>query len=297
VKGAAGFRVDFLLPGFSKCGTTTLSSMLNGHPQLYMPQGDMKEPLYFIFEENEERKRDYRNVFAAASDTQLLGEASTFYTSHLHERDARDRILRHNPDIKLIFIVRDPLDRIESAFREFHHSGHRYAVDTPFDLGAAIAQLPALVEDSRYWRRIGTFRERFPDRQMLLVFLEEFEQSPLAVLQDCYRFLGVDEAFRNADLRVRANAGENKLADSALLRRLRHLPLTRQRIAAMPATSQDRLFRKWGLRKPLRAPILWRDEVRRAVVRELAQDVDSLLAHAGKQASLWPSFADARMRS
>jgi len=38
-------RIDFLIPGFSKCGTTTLCALLAQHPSIYMPE--LKEPWYF----------------------------------------------------------------------------------------------------------------------------------------------------------------------------------------------------------------------------------------------------------
>jgi hypothetical protein len=290
LKNLETMQIDFLVPGFSKCGTTTLCALLSEHPQIYIPPDDDKEPMYFILDDYERHWTSYCNLFTPARENQKLGEGSTFYSAYQHERMACDRIIKHNPDIKLIFIARDPIKRIESSYREFHHSGHRFALNTPFGFADAICTLPALIEDTRYWTRINCYRERLPDHQILVVFLEDMKIDPQQVLRRCYEFLGVAPDFINPDMTQHWNDGECKLYDTHLLRWLRNHPLAARKISSIAPTRQDRLFRKLGMRKPFTSSVAWDDNSRKKVKLLLIDEVTRFLAYTGRSPVLWPLF-------
>jgi hypothetical protein len=65
-------RIDFLVLGFGKCGTTTLCALLAQHPEIYIPA--LKEPRYFSADDFE--ARDYCQHFVPAQEGQRLGEGS-----------------------------------------------------------------------------------------------------------------------------------------------------------------------------------------------------------------------------
>lgn len=282
-------NLHFLVPGFSKCGTTSLCALLNQHPDIFIP--DEKEPLFFIHEDHLDKLAWYESLFAAAPATARCGEGSTFYSSVEHERGARDRILRFNPDIKLIFIARDPIARIESSFREFHHSGPHFGIDTPFAIDEAIEALPAIVTDACFWSRLSCYREKVSDDNILLLFLEDKKANPRAVLERCFEFLGVDPLRFAADAQLQLNTGETKLLDSRLARRMRTSRLLRASIARIPLQVQNDVGRRLGLRRPFDEQIQWSDAARRRVVAVLADEVSSLLDYAGKSQDFWPRFA------
>jgi len=225
-------NLDFLVPGFSKCGTTSLCALLNQHPDIFIP--DEKEPLFFIHADHLDKLGWYQSLFAAAPKHARCGEGSTFYTSVTHEVGSRDRILAFNPAVKLIFIARDPIARIESSFREYHHSGSHFGLNTPYDIETALDMLPELISDSCFWSRLNNYRQRVADDNILLVFLEDLKANPLAVMQRCFTFLGVDPLFRPVDPALRLNEGEAKLFDSRLWRYLRNAAPTRRLIARVP---------------------------------------------------------------
>lgn len=281
-------RIDFIVPGFSKCGTTTLCELLSRHSSLFMPRGEWKEPLYFVQDDLAAKWPAFRALFEDATPGQLLGEGSTFYTGAGLEELARDRIIEHNPDIKLIFIARDPVKRIESSFREFHHSGHRYGVHIPYDLTEALEKVPALTEDTSFWTRLGCYRRKLPDSSILIVFMEDLITSPAEVLKRCHEFLGVGAEVPSQA--VRMNEGGEKLFDSRLLRRLRTAPFFAPRIARWSHHKQDRLFSALGLRRRFVRPPTWTDRARDLVRSKLSADIAKFLAHAGRDPAIWPRF-------
>ena len=138
--------IDFLVPGFSKCGTTTLCALLAQHPDIYIPA--LKEPWYFSADDFERRGADYARHFLPAFPGQLLGEGSVSYSGYEKEDISIARIRDNNPDCRFIFIARNPLRRIESSYREMHHSGVKFGLNAPYSLSENLQVFPQLIRDS-----------------------------------------------------------------------------------------------------------------------------------------------------
>ena len=288
--------LHFLVPGFSKCGTTTLCQLLGEHPALFVPGPGQKEPWFFshYFEQGWE---SYREFYLDAPASALLGEGSTTYTGIEGETAARQRILEHYPDIRLIFIARDPFDRIESSYREFHHSGVRFGVDCPYDLGEAIDKFPQILWDSAYAARLDNYRQHMPQEQILTVLLEDLTTDPTRVLRQCFKFLGVDPNVTIPDIARRANEGESKFYDTPELRRMRKRrlsPDTALPLSRIPLITQDQFLVKLGLRKPFgHTPVAWPKGLRDRVIEQIGADATRFLAMLGRDVSVWPRFAAA----
>jgi hypothetical protein len=106
-------RPDFFIVGAAKCGTTALFQYLSQHPAVFMPA--MKEPKYFCTDlktvGSVRTYADYRALFAPASAECVTGEASCWY---LYSKIAIERIMAHNPDAKIIVMLRYPVDAAHS---------------------------------------------------------------------------------------------------------------------------------------------------------------------------------------
>jgi hypothetical protein len=282
------FTLSFIVPGISKCGTTTLCAMLAGHPQIFIP--NVKEPNYFAMPADNRDHEHYIGLFSNAGPRQVIGEGSQLYSAHEFETMARDRIVAHNPDIKFIFMVRHPLERIESSFRELHHSGPNYVLNAPYTIKEAIDQFPALIQDTLYWQRINCYRQLFSDDNIMVIFLEDLKDDPHAIIKKCCEFLGVDAAFTNTVHNIKLNTGKEKLYDSQLLRAMRLNPHIGFKIARIPIQWQNRIFRGLGLRRPFRQPLQWDPATKASVIRQLQSDVENILAYGCKPADFWPDF-------
>ena len=282
-------KIDFLVPGINKCGTTTLCYLLGEHPQVFIPE--MKEPHHFNRLDVVEHRPAYERLFSPAQPGQLLGEGSQMYTTEQFGELVSARLAQENPEMKLIFCVRNPIKRIESSYREFHHSGPHYAVNAPFGIANAISGLPALLADSRYWTRLQCFREHFSDEQILVVFLEDLQKNPQQELSRCYAFLGVDAEFQNPSAGAQLNSRDEKLYDTRLLRLLRTNSFTGYKLAKLSVPKQNQLFSRLGLRRPFTKPLEWDEATRQLVVRTLREDIQQFLNYAGKSPSFWKEFA------
>jgi hypothetical protein len=282
-------KIDFMVPGMNKCGTTTLCYLLGQHPQLFIP--GQKETNHFIQADINNHQAHFNSLFEPATAHQLLGEGTQMYASREFEELVSERLHLNNTQMKQIFCVRNPLKRIESSYREFHHSGALFMVNAPFGLANALRELPALLEDSRYWTRLQPFRQRFSDEQILVVFLEDLQRDAKHELARCYRFLGVDAHFQNPSVGIRLNSELEKRYDSRLLRYLRTNPHTGFKLARIPLPLQERLFSAVGMRPRFSGPITWEPGVREQVIKTLGDDIRNFLNYCGKPADYWPEFA------
>lgn len=282
-------KMDFIVPGIGKCGTTTLCHLLSEHPQLFIPAN--KEPEYFIWDNYLVYSSTYEAMFNDAQPAQLCGEGSQGYSVKAVAEKVSTRLQQNNPQMKLIFCVRHPLKRIESSYREFHHSGAQYAVNAPFGIANALNELPDLLERSLYWSRLQPFRRCFDDKQMMVVFLEDLQRNPQQELERCYRFLGVDSTFNNPSAGIRLNSKQEKRYDSRLLRYLRTSPHTGFKLARIPLPLQERFFSAVGMRPRFTGPLVWEPGVREQVIKTLGDDIRTFLTYCGKPADYWPDFA------
>jgi hypothetical protein len=278
-------RVDFTVPGFSKCGTTTLCFLLNQHPDIFLP---LREADFFGTPGYAEHWDVYEKLFQDSQAGQIIGENSSRYTSFYTERLACSQIFEHFPNIKFIFIARDPLDRLESSFREMHHVGPQYGFNTPFELYAAMRERPSIIKDARYWQKINLYRQQFSDEQIHVIFLEDLRAEPQAVISSCFEFLGVDPKIPITDSDRQLNSGGTKLYDSRLLRFLRSNRWSGIPLSKIPVNTQNKLFSSCGLRRKSGVPILWEERSRQLAHEVLFDECTQFLQHYGKSPDFWP---------
>jgi hypothetical protein len=189
--GAARRRLPtFLLIGAMKAGTTSLFHYLGAHPQVATPQ--YKAPEFFIEESNWHRGIDwYRRQFPPVGDDVLaIGEASNSYTKFPRYRGVPGRIAEHLPDVRLVYVVRDPIARIRSHYETRAAEGSERA---PFS--EAVFSNPVYLDYSRYAMQIEQYLEHFPREQLLVVASEDLRASRQATVRSVYEFIGVDPDF------------------------------------------------------------------------------------------------------
>ena len=192
---AVGRLPNFLLIGAMKAGTTSLYHYLQGHPQVFVPQ--YKAPEFFVAESNYRRGVDwYRRQFAGASPEAIaIGEASNAYAKYPRFDGVPQRIAAHIPDVRLIYIVRDPIQRIRSHYQT------RYAEGTersPID--EAVFENSIYLDYSRYGLQLEKYLEFFPREQILVITAEDLRSDREVTIRTVYEFLGVDATLLPSEL-------------------------------------------------------------------------------------------------
>lgn len=161
-------RPSFLIIGAMKAGTTSLFQWLGAHPDVYVPR--IKEPNFF----SDDRKwmrgsRWYEDLFANAEPGQLAGEASVRYTDPARSAVAATRIARSLPDVRLLFVVRDPAERLRSHYRHEVQRGRERR-----SLRESLADdRSRYLARSMYFACLEPYIARFPRGSLCIVRFEE----------------------------------------------------------------------------------------------------------------------------
>ena len=108
-------RPNLFIIGAMKSGTTTLHEYLDSHPQIAMSR--IKEPGFFVEELTLRQGEDwYLSLFEQDDRFRYRGESSTHYTKLPVFRGVAERLSRFNPEARLIYIMRNPIERLVSHY-------------------------------------------------------------------------------------------------------------------------------------------------------------------------------------
>ena len=206
-----------------KCGTTSLHRYLDKHPDIAMSRD--KELRFFHGKLKWKWGVDwYASQFA--SGTRIRGESSPGYTAKARLPGVPARMHSIVPDARLIYMVRDPIERVIS---HWIHSVSEGWEKRTFDVAAVEERY---LNQSRYWSQISLYLEHYPRDRILVIEIHDLAENRAATLRRVYEFLDVDpdvriprEHWKNrtADKRVKTRAGK-RLERSRLGRALKALP-------------------------------------------------------------------------
>ena len=194
---------DFCIIGSAKCGTSALNAMLKKQADFAMCP--IKESHYFSTKAIHEKGDDwYRGLYHGAKPGQILGEASTSYTRYPLVRGTAERMAAANPDLKLIYIIREPVKRTESeclqtlkyARNVLGEDNTHMTLDDYFDMieNPAHPHHTAIFATSCYIDQIDAFDACFPKENMLVLLQNDLHNDSKKVLAQICDFLGADSS-------------------------------------------------------------------------------------------------------
>jgi hypothetical protein len=179
---------NFLIIGAMKAGTTSLWHYLRGHPQVFMPQS--KEPHFFSDADVWGKGVEwYEEQFSDAPRTAVaLGEASTTYSKHPEYPGVPARIASLIPDVRLIYVIRQPIDRMRSQY--LHHVAKGREHDP---IEEALLSKPTYLNNSRYAMQIACHLEHFHRDQLFVLTSEDLREDRITTMHRVFEFLEIDE--------------------------------------------------------------------------------------------------------
>jgi len=192
---------DFIIGGAPRSGTTWLYVLLDRHPDIHMAQPRVPEPKFFLVDELYERGVGYyaQTWFAQTHGAAVVGEKSTNY---LESSVAAARIREHLPDVKLIFILREPVSRAYSNYLWSKMNGLEQedfarALDLEErrerDLPRALryARPHAYFSRGLYAKLLRPYFAVFPRESILCLRYEDITGAPGDLVARVHQFLGV----------------------------------------------------------------------------------------------------------
>jgi Sulfotransferase domain len=198
-----GALPNVVVIGGLKCGTTSLHHYLNLHPEIGMSRP--KELNFFIAELNWELGRDwYAGHFDAGHP--VRGESSPHYTNEPRFRGVAERMAGLIPDARVIYVVRDPVDRALSHYLHNVSGGYE---DRPMEVALGEPE-SAYVHRGLYAMQLSPYLESFPRERIAIVTREELKRERAATMQRLFAFLGVDERFSSPQFEREWETGGGK---------------------------------------------------------------------------------------
>jgi len=184
-------RPNLFIIGAMKSGTTSLHEYLDTHPQIAM--SETKEPGYFV-EELSLAKGEawYLSLFKQDERLRYRGESSTHYTKLPVYRGVADRLHRFNPDARLIYIMRDPFERLVSHYwhnvRDVVHGGELRP------LLKAVKERPDYLAFSDYAMQLSPYLDRFGPQALYTLTFEALIDDPQREFDLLCQWLGLPPA-------------------------------------------------------------------------------------------------------
>jgi hypothetical protein len=295
---------DFLILGAPKAGTTAIYHALKLHPDVFMPK--QKELRFFAFEGKKIDKKDpvnrkvvtdieaYKRHFSYAKDFQIRGEASPGYLS---SEEAPVRIQRTVPKVRMIAILRNPIERAFSHFLFAIQQGYEPrntefldALREPYIDYRGFSRLRPYATDSLYGKSLSRYFQIFDRDQIHVVDYKELKASPQSALHGIYHFLGLD-----SDSAYRPHVGTDYAA-SGVPRNAAWHALLKSRFISWPlkfvlGVSKGEEYRTSLIRKNLYKPALSKDEWMRAY-EFFEDDIEVLERLIGWDCGDWKIYAE-----
>jgi hypothetical protein len=296
---------DFLIAGVPKAGTTALHAALSRHPGLYL--SPIKEPKFFLtdgppptkggpgdaltYREHVWERDRYEALFDAAPPGAPRGEATPLY---LYDPDAMRRIHRLIPDVKLIVVIRDPVERAHSNWTHLWSAGLEPVGD--FVLACAEEERRIAAGWASFWHYTGIGRygaqldhafSLFAREQVHVLRYRRLIDDPAGTLNGICGFLGVEGGVLSEIPRENVTAHpEQTVAHRAVSLGMRASAAVGRRLpgsAATAATHRLERFLQRGRRE--RQPLSW--EQREAILPKFTADIKLLETVLGEDFSDW----------
>jgi len=211
--------IPIFLIGAMKSGTSTLYKHLSLHPEICCPT--IKEPEYFSVNMGhpEYKIGDYFDLFKLTKSHNYILDASTGYAKFPMESGVPERIFSYGLLPKIIYIVRNPLDRIESHYNHMT----KYA-----DWNSSITS-ENLINTSRYYMQLQQYLHYFKKEDILVLNFDDLVNDYKTVLRKVYDFVEIkDEIFSEKSIQNNKTKPVNRkkiVLKSKLRNILKYIPI------------------------------------------------------------------------
>lgn len=273
---------NLVVVGAAKAGSTSLHNYLALHPEISMSHD--KEMRFFTDPGHLSWVGRYQGYFAAG--TAYRGESTPQYTKWPTFPGVVDRMADLVPDARLIYLVRDPIERAVAEYVE----EATWGVITE-DIETALADVEEqhnrIVAPSRYATQLRELHRRFDPSQVLVVDLADLRDDPAGTMRRIFEFLGLAPIDLDEEALRPRNSYGDKGVHPAWYRALRRPALIRL-AHKLPAEQLGRLrsfvFRR--VSKPVERPEPGPDALER-LRKVLGPEAEDLRALTGQQFAGW----------
>jgi hypothetical protein len=203
----------FFIIGATKAGTTSLSNYLARHPEIHM--SPIKEPHFFVqpgdglpyVRDRVATNEEYEKLFATSLE--VRGEASTSYSHYPARGGVPERISSRIPNAKIIYLVRDPIDRLVSHYRhQMAFEGERRPLEIA--VGDLTDPYNIYVCAGRYGTQLQRYLRVFPAERTLVIDQADLRQQRDRTLAEIFEFLAVGTDYKSPEFQKEFGSSEQR---------------------------------------------------------------------------------------
>lgn len=180
-------EIDFVGIGTPKCGTSWFAECLKEHPQIRMPKREFK----YFNNRYSPSLEGYIEHFENIPSEFVSGE---FSSSYILSKDTLLRIKNHFPNVKIILVIRNPIDRAISQFNYYIYNIKRENTYS-FKKALTTKSFYHYTLKSLYSQHLRNVYDIFHKENVHVVLYDEIKSQPEEVIRKAYRFLKVDDNF------------------------------------------------------------------------------------------------------
>ena len=258
IASAADWMPNVFVIGAPKCATTSLTAVFQRHPGFRVSRN--LEPNFFGRRYARGWSWYKEQVGPGFGEGVYRCEASTMYSNsvkgYLHTPEL---INRCSPQAKIIYLVRNPIDRLVSQWRHLRGRNHlqveeKYLTPEFSEVLSNKRLRKKIIGTSRYYTTIERYRRFFGPNQIYCMTFEDFTGNPREALAGLFDFFGVDPCM-------------DQLLDSG---------------DRLPFVNQAGTKRRVMVEQPE-----WPEGLKKKVLSEVKDEADAFLASIGKPSDYW----------
>jgi hypothetical protein len=189
-------KINCFIVGAQKCGTTSLKNYLGEHPGI---SAQVQTEMTFFVNDNEYNlgiENIFNKYFEQKESANILVAKDVALSS---DDKGLQRLREHNPDCKIIYMIREPIKRAYSSYLMDHREGSE---DRDFDsvVNDSLSnqntwQYRAFIKLGCYIDFIRKLQKYFPQNNIKIIILEEFEKNPNMIIAELFDWLGVEKTY------------------------------------------------------------------------------------------------------
>jgi hypothetical protein len=293
---------NFLIVGAAKCGTSSLHNYLNQHPNIFMSSineegKNVKEPQFLVKNQVKNRLHfgvwtweEYQSLFKQAKQQKAIGESSVFYLFYYQDaiREIKNRL---GNDVKIIIMLRNPIDRAYSAFQHVSRGlkeKHTFEYSLEIEEGRlekdkTLTPMVMYKAMGMYYEMVKAYSDSFKDVHIILH--EDFSFSTSKVVKEVFQFLGVDKNEKiNSDIHY--NVGGKSWSNNTL----KKVFVTESKLKSVVrkiAPEKARKTIREILSRPFIKQVSMKKEAREDLIRYFRKDIKKLAILINKDLTNW----------
>lgn len=267
---------NLLIIGAMKSGTSSLHDYLSLHPDIFM--SDPKEIHYYADGTYNVKSKEWYTSFFN-TNKKIAGTTPQSYTKchNKYYQNIPKRIFEDTPDVKMIYIVRDPIQRYASHILESYHC------DRPEDVKYS-QQSENYLKTSMYGMQLKAYLAYFSMKQIYVLSLEDLKQNRLKELNGIFRFLEVAPLDNEELFNFKSNTAETKgipavIKGNLIIRLISKISVP---FAEKVSTMLSERFYAYQLKKPTIS-----DHEKEKLKERLSVDIEEFRCLTGKVFEQW----------